>query len=247
MKGFTKLDNNLLFSNKLSQYSKLVLMGLTYFTRNGTGKCFCLKTTLASYLNLSLYQVRLGLVELEDLEVINIQRVGQGNPDIITLTDLTASSQQISTPIHYREEEKKEEEDISKNNFDIDVKTTPPPPPPHKNTDFPNSFDVYDVEPTKTPNHLTQVEERLHTSLEDVLRPSTYQTWFSEARVVSIDDDKLIIGFPGNDLMCGWIEDKYLTLLTKVSNQSVQVVKLKGVSDGRKEEEYKKKYQYGYR
>lgn len=235
MKGFTKLDNNLLFSNELGVYQKLVLMGLTYFTRNGTGKCFCKKTTLASYLNLSLYQVRCGLVDLEDLGVINIQRVGQGNPDIITLTDLTASSQKISSTIHYREEEKEEEEDISNNNFDIDVKITPPPPQPHKNTDFPTSFDVYDVEPTKTPNHLTQVEERLHKSLGDVLRPHTYQTWFSEARVVSIDDDKLTIGFPLSQIQCGWIENNYLTLLTEVSNCIVQVVKLNGVSHGRKE------------
>jgi len=236
MKGFTKLDNNLLFSNELGMVQKIVLMGLNYFTRNGTGKCFCKKSTLAGYLNLSLYQVRCGLVKLEEMGVIHIQRVGQGNPDIITLTDLTASSQQISTPNHYREEKSKEEEDVSTSNDDVDVKTTPPPPPTHKEPTLSTSFDVCDDLPTKTPNHLTHVEKSLHDGLQDVIRPSTYHKWFRSARVVSIDDDKLTIGFPCNDFMCGWIENKYIDLLSKVSNQSVKVVKLKGVSNGREEE-----------
>ena len=36
MRGFTKLDNELLFSPELSAYSKLVLASLNYYTRGVT-------------------------------------------------------------------------------------------------------------------------------------------------------------------------------------------------------------------
>ena len=68
-------------------------------------------------------------MELEELEVINIQRVGQGNPDIITLNDLTSKSENPSSPFHYIEEEKKEEEDVSISNIDNVTTDTPPSTP----------------------------------------------------------------------------------------------------------------------
>ena len=232
MKGFTKLDNNLLFSNKLEVYGKLVLMGLTYFTRNGTGKCFCKKTTLASYLNLSLYQVRCGLVELEEMGVIHIQRVGQGNPDIITLNDLKSRNEKDLDSIHIIEENKKEEEDISKSIDSNEVKTPPPPPPARVETTDTSKRPSFDVVASDPPGNHHQHTQSLLTSLRDVLRPHTYHTWFGDARVVSVDNDKMTIGFPLSSLQCSWIHDNYVDLLSKVSRHSITVVKLKGGSDG---------------
>lgn len=237
MKGFTKLDNKYLFSNDLGVYSKLVLMGLTYFTRNGTGKCFCKKTTLANYLDLSLYQVRCGLVELEELEVINIRRVGQGNPDIITLKGLKSRNEKISISFKEREEEKNKEEDVLENDVDIEDNTNnqppaEPSPPPQTFTEV-----LLDHIPIDRPGNHTEDTTTLLSSLQDVLRPQSYQTWFSQARVVSKDDTEITIGFPLPDTELGWIKDNYVDLLSKVTNQSVQVVKLKGGTDGRSQKE----------
>ena len=240
MKGFTKLDNKFLFSNDLGVYTKLVLMGLTYFTRNGTGKCFCKKTTLGSYLNLSLYQVRCGLVELEELGVINIRRLGQGHTDIITLKDLESSSETVSTPLTIIEENKKEEELDLHNSNPVDTKeqnNTTPLQPARLDTDTTDIPDFSHHITTDPPGNHTEDTKRLHTSLRDVLRPALYQTWFSEASVVSKEPDKLIIGFPLSNNHVGWIDSHYVDLLSKVSNRSVQVVKLKGGSDGTEGEE----------
>ena len=226
MKGFTKLENNLLFSKELGVYTKLVLMGLNYFTRNGTGECFCKKTTLASYLNLSLYQVRQGLVELEELEVINIKRVGQGNPDIITINDLKSTSEKISTTNHYREEKEEEEEVITKTPDGVEQKTTTELPQVSPKTPTPQSTDQTDVVTCDIPDEVSEETKTLQGGLQEVLRPTTYQTWFSKCRVVSVDQDKTIIGFPYPTWQLEWVKDNYLDLLTRVSNSSVTIVKL---------------------
>lgn len=231
MKGFTKLDNNLLFSNKLGHYSKLVLMGLTYFTRNGTGKCFCRKQTLSNYLNLSLYQIKLGLDQLEELEVINIQRIGQGHTDIITLKDFECGSEKISDPINIIEEKKEKEEDVSKRILKSEVKSPTPPHPGQENTQKHYSFPVCEEIPPDRSNDLHRLEKSLHRGLEDVLRPLSYQTWFSQSKVVSVHSDKVKIGLP-TDKECGWVKENYLSLVERLTNLPVELVKLKqGVGD----------------
>lgn len=231
MKGFTKIDNNLLFSNKLGPYSKLVFMGLTYFTRNGTGKCFCRKKTLASYLNLSLYQIKVGLDELVELQLINIQRVGQGHPDIITIKDLEPRNQKISSPINIIEENKKEVEDVSKTNMKVDVKSPAPPPPGQGNRqNQPSIFPCKEIPPDRS-NDLDHLEKSLHRGLQDVLRPLSYETWFSQSKVISVDDNKVSIGLP-TDKECGWVKENYLSLVSRLTNLPVELVILKqGVGD----------------
>ena len=96
MKGFTKCDNNILFSNELDAISKLVYTSINFYTRNGVGECFAKKTTLARMLNISTYQLRKSLNQLEHLQLIHIERPGQGHPDTITLMDGKPRSKDIS-------------------------------------------------------------------------------------------------------------------------------------------------------
>lgn len=85
MRGFTKLENEHLFSTVITPYSKLVLASITYYTRNGKGQCFAKKTTLARMIGISIYHLRISLKELEELRIIKITRRGQGNTDVIEI------------------------------------------------------------------------------------------------------------------------------------------------------------------
>ena len=124
VKGFTKVDNeNILFNMDLSPFSKLVYTYLVYYTRNGTGVCFCLKTTLSKLIGISLYHLRKSLCELEKYELINITRRRQGNPDDIRVNDFKVKPEPISSLIPLYEEDCKEKKKKDSPNT-ISSKTT---------------------------------------------------------------------------------------------------------------------------
>ena len=135
MKGFTKIDNNILFSHDLHPFSKLVLTSLTYYTRNGEGSCFARKATLSRMIGISLYHLRNSLRELEAKDLIHIVRPGQGKPDTIYLNDFKPASKTSSPlPSIIEEELKIEEEETitaeavketTENDPILDQQTTP--------------------------------------------------------------------------------------------------------------------------
>lgn len=247
MKGFTKIDNKSLFSKELGVYTKLVLMGLTYFTRNGTGKCFCRKSTLASYLNLSLYQVRVGLVELENLGLIHIQRVGQGNPDIITLNDLTSRNENSSSSFHYIEEEVQleEEKNISTKNVEISIPKDDEPTPdkdlepdipeiPINSTNSttkpkithkkpPNPHHQPSQTPPPMPEHL-QTLTTIKSRIKPLLRDASYNYFFSNISVVDETDNTISLTTPHGENIANFIYYTYSSKISKLVGKDVKIL-----------------------
>jgi len=235
MKGFTKIDNKSLFSKELGVYTKLVLMGLTYFTRNGTGKCFCRKSTMASYLNLSLYQVRCGLVELEEKGLINIKRVRQGNPDIITLNDLTIKNENPSSSFHYIEEEVKEEEENNLSTKNVDSITPKEDEPaldkhlePETPKISPNSGHQQAQTPPTKPKHLHTLKT-ITTKIKPLLRDNSYNHFisynnlFSNISVIDETNDTISLATPNDEIIANFIQEQYSSKLGKILGKDVKI------------------------
>ena len=188
MRGFTKLDNELLFSPELSAYSKLVLASLNYYTRNGKGQCFARKTTLAKMIGISLHFLRKSLNELEEMQLIHITRRGQGNPDIIEL--VSKSSPGESLPPSIIEEEKIEEERAvsTKNEDKI----------PKEIEDEPAATEKTPEIPPETPTDIEPIQEYLEETetLTECLRHSMREVAFS-----TFIDGKVCISYADADKM----------------------------------------------
>lgn len=218
MKGFTKIDNNILFSKELQPLSKLVLTSLTYYTRNGGGSCFARKTTLSRMLGISLYHLRKSLRELEQKHLIHIVRKGQGRPDNIYLNDFNSAIENPSSQHTIIEEElKKEEEDetiateVAQQKQKKTYKTTAisQPAPPTTIT----------LEPKHAP-----LTKTILNKIQTQIRPAGFEAFFKDAFVASDTDTVVEIFTPRGVHVAGWIKDHYLSMLKGVAGKQVKII-----------------------
>jgi hypothetical protein len=218
MKGFSKCCNKILFSQDLDPISKLVYTSLNFYTRNGVGECFARKTTLAKMLNISLYQLRKALYQLEQLKLINIERRGQGHPDTITLIDLKARSAYSST-LHTLYKEEKVEEEYSPSSEDVFETTTA-----SDNT----SQDAPDTpEPTTTPipdTILKEPTDRVRATLRGHMRQSTYNQYFKDISVIAEDESSITLITDAGQVVADFIQNVFVDTLQKLLGKSVCVM-----------------------
>ena len=221
MKGFTKLDNELLFSPELSAYSKLVLASLNYYTRNGKGQCFAKKTTLAKMIGISLHFLRKSLNELEEMQLIHITRRGQGNPDIIEL--VSSSSPGESLPPSIIEEDKlevesavstKNEDEITKEigNEPAATETTPEIPP-----ETPN-----DIEPIQ---EYLEETETLTKCLRHSMREVAFSTFIDGKVCISYaDKEKMLIKCADTHTQY-WLSTSYRGMVERITGKRCEFVR----------------------
>jgi hypothetical protein len=111
---FVKAECEVIFDQDLDPISKFVLISLRYWDRGTGNGCFAKKTTIASMLNISLHQLRVALVKLEEAGAIVIHKRGQGNTDVIRVVEETETQEfkniEVSSNII---RSKKEEVDIA--------------------------------------------------------------------------------------------------------------------------------------
>lgn len=221
MKGFTKLDNELLFSPELSAYSKLVLASLNYYTRNGKGQCFAKKTTLARMIGISLHFLRKSLNELEEMQLIHITRRRQGNPDIIEL--VFKSSPGESRPPSIIEEEKIEEEStVSTKNEDEITKEI---------EDEPSATEKTPEIPLETPTDIEPIQEYLEeteTLTEDLARSMRKVAFLAfiqgKIAVSYADKEKMLIKCVDNHTEY-WLSTSYRGMVEKITGKRCEFVK----------------------
>ena len=235
LKGFSKIDNNLLFNNDLSPYSKLTLTMLNYYTRNGKGKCFARKTTLSKMIGISLYKLRKALDELEQLGLIHIDRPGLGNADVIRIKNLKPeclkTPHQPSTII---EEEVKEEEEENISTKDVDSitpKEDEPAPDKHLEPDTskssPNSGRQQAQTPPTKPQHL-QTLTTIKT-LKPLLRDNSYNhfasynNFFSNISVIDETDDTIYLATPNDEIIANFIQEQYSSKIGKILGKEVKI------------------------
>lgn len=220
MRGFTKLDNELLFSPELSAYSKLVLASLNYYTRNGKGQCFAKKTTLAKMIGISLHFLRKSLNELEEMQLIHITRRGQGNPDIIEL--VSSSSPGESLPPSNIEEDKLEVESAvsTKNEDEI----------PKEIGNEPAAKETTAVLPPETPQDLEPIQEYLEeteTLTEDLrhsMREVAFSTFIAGKVCISYaDKEKMLIKCADTHTQY-WLSMSYRGMVEKITGKRCEFV-----------------------
>jgi len=242
VKGFTKVDNeNILFNMDLSPFSKLVYTYLVYYTRNGTGVCFCLKTTLSKLIGISLYHLRKSLCELEKYELINITRRRQGNPDDIRVNDFKVKPEPISSLIPLYEEDCKEKKKKDSPNT-ISSKTTEISSSektvvPETNTNTTTTTTTQPVltslnTPTTSNNvkYLPEPTERLKNQLQSILRPPSYGYFFKSLKVLELDEQEIKIGIEYSVLQNDIIQVYIPTIQKIIGVSNVHFVPMKGLS-----------------
>ena len=236
LKGFSKIDNNLLFNNDLSPYSKLTLTMLNYYTRNGKGKCFARKTTLSKMIGISLYKLRKALDELEQLGLIHIDRPGLGNADVIRIKNLKPeclkTPHQPSTII---EEEVKEEEEENISTKDVDSitpKEDEPAPDKHLEPDTskisPNSGRQPRQTPPTKPKHLNTLKT-ITTKIRPLLKDNSYNHFisynhfFSNISVIDETNDTISLATPNDEIIANFIQEQYSSKLGKILGKDVKI------------------------
>lgn len=215
-KGFTKCDNRLLFSNDLSPISKLVLVGLSYFDRSRG--CWASKQTLRKMLNVSLYQLRKALNELEEQGFILIHRRYNGHTDLIRVVKETATpkGENTATPHTIIEKEIKEEELGTQTAKDADNTTEDagtPKNPPQNTPQSPNAIKPLPIHQETT--------ERLHERLRDTIRPQSYSYWFENKTCVSFDDNTSMAIRCVDNTTAKWLEGHYTALIESIVGKQV--------------------------
>ena len=172
MKGFTKIQNELLFDANLDPMAKVVYAGLSYYDR-GRG-CFCKRETMARLLNVSIYQLRKALKVLEAEGYIVIHKRYNGCTDIIkrVADNKTLEADENCKPNTIREENKVEEEvastseDVCREKATECVETCLTPEA---------------VEDTPIDKDAT---EACHRRIQTLLGYARWEQWFSDAWVI---------------------------------------------------------------
>ena len=170
MKGFTKIQNELLFDANLDPMAKVVYAGLSYYDR-GRG-CFCKRETMARLLNVSIYQLRKALKVLEAEGYIVIHKRYNGCTDIIkrVADNKTLEADENCKPNTIREENKVEEEVVSTSEDVIETTTDPAP-----------CLTPEAVEDTPIDKDAT---EACHRRIQTLLGYARWEQWFSDAWVI---------------------------------------------------------------
>ena len=173
MKGFTKINNDLLFDSNLDPMAKIVYAGLSYYDR-GRG-CFCKRSTLARLLNVSIYQLRKALRVLEAEGYIVIHKRHHGLTDVISRVEKTEalSGENCNSYKHYKKKNK-EEEDIDPITSEEACKET----------------DTECVETCLTPEAVEdtpidkEATERCHKRIQTLLGYARWEQWFRDSWVI---------------------------------------------------------------
>lgn len=114
MNGFTKFSNKVLYDNNLQPITKLVYAMLCSYDR-GRG-CFAKKATLSKMIGCSLYHLRLALNELEDQELILINRRKKGMTDLISVVKPVDDGDEMVSSLTIKKTKTNEEVDVSPKN-----------------------------------------------------------------------------------------------------------------------------------
>ena len=170
MKGFTKINNDLLFDSNLDPMAKIVYAGLSYYDR-GRG-CFCKRSTLARLLNVSIYQLRKALRVLEAEGYIVIHKRHHGLTDVISRVEKTEalSGENCNSYKHYKKKNEREEE-VASTSEDVIETTTDPAP----------RLTPEAVEDTPIDKEAT---ERCHKRIQTLLGYARWEQWFRDSWVI---------------------------------------------------------------
>lgn len=224
-KGFTKVYNNQLFSTHLSPISKLVLIGLSYFDRTGRG-CWCKRETLSKYLNISLYQLRKSLLELETEELITITKRHNGLTDIIKVNQepsVKTSPHRVkktTTPyINIIEEDCIEE--------DLDVSTDT-----EKGLEETTETSIDGVE-----EEISEEETQpIYNTIKENINSKSYAVWFDELRIKKLTENDIVFSSKSN-LVVDWLSKHYISRLETLLSKKVSITSIpkRRYEDGKKE------------
>ena len=182
MKGFTKIQNELLFDANLDPMAKVVYAGLSYYDR-GRG-CFCKRETMARLLNVSIYQLRKALKVLEAEGYIVIHKRYNGCTDIIkrVADNKTLEADENCKPNTIREENKVEEE-VASTSEDVIEKTT-------------DTASRLTSSAAQDPPIDLSATEYCHNRLQQLLTYAKWEKWFSDSYVVDENNQALTIYCP---------------------------------------------------
>ena len=180
MKGFTKINNDLLFDSNLDPMAKIVYAGLSYYDR-GRG-CFCKRTTLARLLNVSIYQLRKALRVLEENGYIVIHKRHHGLTDVIKRVEADKSLSGENCNSSYKKKIKKEEE-VASTSEDVIEKTT-------------DTASRLTSSAAKDPPIDLSATEYCHNRLQQLLTYAKWEKWFSDSYVVDENNQALTIYCP---------------------------------------------------
>lgn len=219
-KGFTKCNNKLLFDNDLSPISKLVFVGISYHDR-GRG-CWAKKTTLARLLNVSIYQLRKALKELEEQGFILIHKRHNGHTDIIRVVKNTSthSVANTATPLITDEIEVNEIElddkkpiDVVENKDNKQEELQDEPTRPQTGHTAPNEVKPLPIHKDSTEDLLRSINERI--------RPQSFSYWFDKKVAVSFVDDASITIRCIDAFSAKWLAGNYTPLIEGITGKQV--------------------------
>ena len=180
MKGFTKINNDLLFDSNLDPMAKIVYAGLSYYDR-GRG-CFCKRTTLARLLNVSIYQLRKALRVLEAEGYIVIHKRHHGLTDVIRRVEAEKPLSGENCHTSYKKKINKEEE-VASTSEDVIEKTT-------------DTASRLTSSAAQDPPIDLSATESCHNRLQQLLTYAKWEKWFSDSYVVDENNQALTIYCP---------------------------------------------------
>lgn len=180
MKGFTKINNELLFDSNLDPMAKIVYAGLSYYDR-GRG-CFCKRTTLARLLNVSIYQLRKALKVLEAEGYIVIHKRHHGLTDVIRRVEAEKPLSDENCNTSIRRRVKKEEEVVYKT--EVLTETTK------------DTAQSLRPEAADTPPIDHEANKACQKRLQQLLTYAKWEKWFSDSWVIEEKRQEFILFVP---------------------------------------------------
>ena len=180
MKGFSKIQNEILLDSSLDPIAKVVLAGLDYYDR-GRG-CFCKRTTLAKLLNVSIYQLRKALRLLEEGGYITIHKRHHGLTDVICRVKPDKPLSGENSNSSYKKHNKKKNT-IANNSEEFREKTK-------------DKNDCLTPAAAEPPPVDLKATEACHKRLQTYLTYKKWEDWFSDSYVVDENNQALTICAP---------------------------------------------------
>lgn len=250
--GFVVLPKFLLQNPSLTPDSIVLYANLLHFDRGGGRGCFCKRSTLSKFSNLSLHKIRNAIKVLEDNGVISVVRRRNSLTDVIKITPdcrpPIKDSKSIRKPVSKSfdtQEVKEVDTSTRRDNNTIQRNNTCPTDTSEEETattapakDYSWSTFVQQVQtnpkqgvdstpegttaPEPNPIYQRATEEFLGT-LEPQIEPRTYAVWFKDTWIENATETEVTLKTAKGLYVAKYLKDNYLSQIETITGKQVTI------------------------
>lgn len=246
--GFVAIPKLILQNSCLTPDAIVLYLNLLHFDREGGKGCFCKRSTLSKFSNLSLHKVRNAIKVLEDNGIISVVRRRNSLTDVIRITpdcrppikEVPKRAPKSRKPAHHikpiltsrnTQEIKNFNVSTNRDNKTIQVNNTLSANNPEG---FPTTNQnnhkhrvkqkqIAPLEPLPIQLHQRATNELL-SQIKPLIRKKSYEVWFADCSVYDETETEVILHTAKGSYVADYIKFKYLSKLEAITHKQVRII-----------------------